>query len=223
MEKGYEFIVDSREKGKIQGLLKLKNIPHRRTALGSGDFCLRHYKPFRNIVGMERKTVYDLMGSIQNGKMFNQIKRLTRDYDIRYLLISGNLYEATMKMKKIGLKINSTVIYGTIASFAVRDRIHVLWLPDDSVLIDVAYRICTKISEGKYGKVTTDKAKFEQFKPINALTLVPGIKQSLAEKMLDKFKTLKNIADAEVNQLTVVDGIGPEKASLVWRFFNKKW
>lgn len=228
MQSGFIFVVDSREKLPIKQLVKMHKIPHVIDALSCGDFALRQKKPWRDIVGIERKTVADLIQSIQTRyrykpRLFDQVERMRKHYQYSWLMIVGSLKEHKQKMKDIGLKINDSVIFGSIASIAVRDNFQILWLPDDDTLIDVAYRVCTKVSEGKYGVPTASRPKYIDYHPKKVLMHVPGITQIMAERLVKKYKTLTAIGLCDVNQLTSVDGIGPSKAKLIHDLFNKEW
>jgi ERCC4-type nuclease len=226
MEKGFEFLVDSREKKELTlAIVERKGIPHRVTALTAGDFALRdlNCKPVRTIVGIERKAIPDLMGSIQSQRIFEQCKRLVDLYDIPYLMISGDIGDYLRRMDKIHLKTNINVIYGTIASLSVKGGIQVMWFPDDVTLIDVAYRICEKVSEGKYDQGFRKKEKYLNFTARNILSGVPGITPSLAGDLLKTFGDLKGVANAPKDDLTKVKGVGDSMADKIITLFNTKY
>jgi len=224
MEKGYEFLVDSREKKDIiKAIVKKKNIKHRVTALAAGDFVLRKLsKPVESIVGIERKAIPDLVQSIQSQRLFNQCAKLKRNYKICYLMISGDLNSYLAKMHEMKLKVNINVIYGTIASVSVRGEIQVMWFPNDSTLVDVAYRICEKVSEGKYGMGIDSRPKYLMFSPKRVLMSVPGVSSKIADKLLGRFGSLKTIANTELPKLTAVDGVGDKMAEKIYSLFNKE-
>jgi len=228
MQSGFTFVVDSREKLVTKQRVKMHKIPHIVEALPCGDFALRQKSPYRDIVGIERKAIADLVQSIQTRykykpRLFDQVERMRKHYQYSWLMISGSLAEHKSKLKDIGLNINDSVIYGSLASIAVRDNFHILWLPDDDTLIDIAYRVCTKVSEGKYGIPTASRPKYIDYHPKKVLMHVPGITQVMAERLVTKFKPLGTIALCDENQLTSVDGIGPSKAKLISDLFNREW
>ena len=225
MQRGYEFLVDSREKKEVSlHILKRKGIPHRITALAAGDFALRNLnvKPVKTIVGIERKAIPDLMQSIQSQRLFEQCRRLVDLYEIPYLMISGNIGDYSARMDKSELRVNTNVIYGTIASLSVKGRIQVMWFPDDVTLIDVAYRICEKVSEGKYMQGLGKKPKYLTFTPKNALMNIPGISSRIADDLLREFVTLKNVANTDKNILTRVNGVGDKAAERIRKLFDRE-
>ena len=98
-----------------------------------------------------------------------------------------------------------------------------MWFPDDNTLVDVAYRICEKVSEGKYGLGVQHKPKYLDFSAKKALTSVPGVSSKIAGELLSEFKTLKNIANADKAKLTKVDGIGDKMAEKIIMLFEKEY
>jgi len=225
MEKGYEFLVDSREKKELTlSILKRKEIPHRVTALAAGDFALRNLnvKPVKTVVGIERKSIPDLMHSIQSKRIFEQCKRLVDLYEIPYLMISGSTADYLQRMDDIKLKVNLNVIYGTLASLSVKGGVQVMWFPDDVTLVEVAYRICTKVSEGKYMQGLGKKPKYLTFTPKNTLMNIPGVSSRIADDLLNRFGTLKSIAIADAEELQLVNGVGDKLAGSIRRLFDRE-
>lgn len=215
--------MDSRENKRIKYLVKQMKIPHEIQALSSADYALRQMKPYKNLVGVERKTIHDLIQSISTQRLFGQMDKVVSNYNIPYLMISGSLNDARATLRKMGFRINESVIHGTIASLTVRQGIQVLWVPDDRTLIDVAHRICTKVSEGKYNIPPRRGSKRSKLKPELFLEQFPGITLPIAKKMLARFGSLRNIANAKANQLTIVPNVGDSKARLIEDFFGREY
>jgi ERCC4-type nuclease len=224
VEPGFEFLVDSREKDKFIQLVNLAKIPYRVTALNADLVLRRNTRPASEVVGIERKAINDLVQSIQSKRIFDQIKRLKATHEIPFLMISGSLEELEWKFKQeLNMTIQPSVVYGSIASIIVRERVNVMWFPNDRTLIDVAYRICTKISEGKWGEERMLAAKYEVYNPIKMLVMhIPGMTTVKAKRLLEKFGTMKGIALADQKQLESVEGVGPELAKLVVGIFERK-
>lgn len=221
MAKDYLFLVDSREKfGKTKEIVKRKGIPHEITALNA-DFVLRHRGAVQeDVVGIERKSVADLVQSIQSKRIFDQIAKLKHNHKICFLFISGSLEEYESKMTFMNFNLNKAVIYGSIASMIVRDRLSVMWFPNDNALVEMAYRICRKISEGKWAEERSMEPKYEMYDPVRMLSNhIPGISPEKAKLLLSKFGTLRGVAMADVIQLQAV--LGSETAMLVHQLFGK--
>ena len=225
MAKGYEFLVDSREKeNRTKQIVLQKGIPHRIDALNA-DFVLRKIDGVMvDIVGIERKAVADLVQSITSKRIFDQIPKLKNNHKICFLFISGSLEEHEQKlfMMKPPLHLHKNVIYGALASMMVRDRLNVCWFPNDSALVEMAYRVCKKVSEGKWGEERSVEPKYDMYDPARMLNNhIPGVSLEKAKSLLAKFGTLKGVAIADTAQLQSVAGIGPETASLIYQLFRK--
>ena len=222
VKKGFEFLVDSREKQKIKAMVKRMGIKHSVTALNA-DFVLRRWdKPVEDIVGIERKAIPDLIQSVHTRRIFKQIKQLKMTHKYCYLMISGSIKDHIAKMRhSIKLKINPAVTMGTLASFAVRERINVMWFPDDSTLIEMAFRICVKVSEGKFGQERSMEPKYEMYDPISMLNShIPRVSRKVAKALLSHFGNVANLGQANIKQISVVPGVGTDTASLVYNILH---
>jgi len=228
MEKGYEFLVDTREKkpfrDKVTRIVGKEDVKWRLTTLDT-DLVLRRVrpKPTEDIVGFERKSVSDLVNSVQSGRIFKQVARQKKLFRINFLVISGSVqeFQRQLQFKRKNLHVNMAPIYGALASFAVKERIHVMWFPDDSTLIDVVYRICTKISEGKYDAERELSSKYQMCVPSRSLSIVPGVTETTATSLLNTFGSLRGICLATEEELQLVDGIGPKVAKDLHEFLGK--
>lgn len=226
IEKGYEFLVDTREKPaftkKVDEIVGKRDVKWRRTTLDA-DLVLRRVRPIpvEDVVGIERKAIADLVGSVQSGRIFKQIDRMKSLFPIRYLVISGSVHEYMAKMRFRKFHINMAPVYGALASFTVKERVNILWFPDDNTLIDVMYRICTKISEGKYDSKREMGGKWEGFTPVNALVLVPGVTSSRSAALLNHFGSIRGLCLATEEELMEIDGIGRKTAGDLHSFLGR--
>jgi len=231
---GWEFLVDSREKRPFKDRVKAHGITYRETALDA-DFVLRRLRPeVKDEVGFERKAVADLVQSIgQKSKkgfhyqprLFEQARRMSKLFDVRVLVISGDLnaYKTNLYFKTgRRFHVHESVIWGSLSSVFVRYGVNVVWLPDDDALIEFVYRTCVKVSEGKLG-LSKDPPKYMKYDAKQMLATIPGITHRVAGEMLKKFITLRGVATARAKELETIDGIGPVTADSINKFFRKKY
>lgn len=82
--------VDTREKPLICNLVE-KSLPGllNKIKLDSGDFVL--FDPDGCTLGIERKTAIDLLGSVADRRLFNQLERMEAEYTDRILVVEGHL------------------------------------------------------------------------------------------------------------------------------------
>lgn len=208
LKKEFEFLVDSREGHRIFYQTKLLGIEYTKYALPSGDFAVRERESKKMLAGFERKTVNDLINSVQQRRIFDQARRMTSQYPIAFLVIVGDISDALLQFEKMHLNINLNVIWGALSSLIVRNGLNVLWFPNHEIAIDTVYRICVKISEGKYGVVDRGKSK-RLNKPEDFLSLIPGVTKKKAKALLKRYDTIEGVCMASVDHLKTVDGVGP--------------
>lgn len=79
-------IVDSREPGFIGDQLRSFGLTVVIDTLNAGDFC---FFPHGLKVGIERKTVSDLLNSLKDNRMVSQAHKMISTYDVAMLLIEG--------------------------------------------------------------------------------------------------------------------------------------
>jgi ERCC4-type nuclease len=83
-----EILIDNREKGRKQQALEYynnKNHTAKITQLEYGDYL------FNNTIIFEFKTITDMLNSIDNSSVFNEVANQTTHYTYSYLIICGNL------------------------------------------------------------------------------------------------------------------------------------
>ena len=212
-----EIILDTREQKDLQTIVLQLNIPHKREKLPIGDFSIKDPVTNEYLCFIERKSIEDLANSIMEGRLFDQIERLEHLEKPAFLLISGSLRQLELKLISLGLQVNENTIDGTIATMGVRYGVHVIWVPDDRRLVNIAYRICLQMLQGEY---MTPKSKHKKdAQPVEALTRIVSLTQ--AQMVLAQFLNLKNVASATTSELEKVKGIGKITAERIWRFFNE--
>jgi len=205
-------IVDSREPKKIIDICKENKIPFEVKALKAGDFAIGD-------VRIERKAIGDFVACIQSKRFTAQCNKLFQ-YPLGYILISGSLTQLKKKFKKLNLQLNVNSIEGMISSLAIRYGFSVIWLPNDKMLVNVAYRMCKKLDEGKYllpKVVITKRARAK----VSFLTNIRGVSPKVAETLLAEFKTIKNITNKNKKELLAIEGVGITTAENIVKFFGE--
>lgn len=214
----YELYVDTREPEFIREICDVCELDFVETSLTSGDFAL--YYDGTPLVGIERKSISDLVGSIQKKRLFSQVDRMRRTYQVSILVISGTLSEYERMVIEHDLKLKPSVITGTIASIMVRNGINVLWFENDDYLLDCVIRVLRKTMEGKNGKVKSTNAGVLRQNPAHALTIIPNVTLSIAEKLIEQFGSVKGVAEATEEELMEVKGVGAKTAEKIKEIYG---
>jgi len=176
--------------------------------LKTGDFLMGD-------VVIERKEASDLASSITDGRLREQTKRMSEDFQHRYLLVEGNPYN----LKYSNIHPNS--VAGSLLSTNCKRDVDIIPVGDQDSLAYAVYKICKLHEDGvlgseqKYLKTTSVE---EEDVRVSMLAQIEGISVKKAREIFQEtdFVSIAHIIDyynvdgysAEA-ELKKVDGIGP--------------
>ena len=177
-------------------------------------------------VCIEIKEGEDLINSINDKHIFEQIDNMNSNYKHNFLIIIGSRDEIKSYCKpkiiwKNGKKIITKPVTlksidGICASFRIRKEIHV---ESYLTLEDAITAIIPILFKGNDEKIAEIKAIRKQFtksdEQVNVLISYAGISEKKAKALLEKFGTIRNIINADLKDLKEVDGIGTKLASTI--------
>jgi DNA excision repair protein ERCC-4 len=203
--------VDEREKNSgIPDLLKQMGILVIFQNLSVGDYIIS------DDVVIERKSVEDLVSSVFDKRLFDQIERLSEVYPEPILLIEGDLSKIRMitdRWKAINNALISTAIDYNIKVLYSRDR-------EDSA--EIIKKVAERIQNRSSKRIISlhHKPKFESLNEVQRYIVesFPNIGSTLANKLLEKFGTIYNICNASITDLEKV--IGRKKAEDMYRILR---
>ncbi len=210
--KGPVIYIDTREmRSGIAKRLKEKGARIEVVNLDVADYVLSER------VGIERKTVDDFLDSIISGeRLFSQIINLKRSYNRPILIVEGeNIYGKR--------RMNPHAIRGAIASVAVDFGIPVIFTRNEDETSDFLLTIARREQEIKGRDVTphADKTKRDTAEELEyVVSAIPEVGPVIAKNLLEKFGTVKNLANATVDELMEVPKVGKKTAERIWNFFN---
>ncbi len=197
-----------------------------------------------NNVAIERKTISDFINSIINKRILKQLHEL-QQYENKLLIIEGideqELYsnDAEKRMRfpseAIGeiaqqsqrgkhnketrrLSLHPNAVRGFLLSVTLRHKVPVILTKnyeDTAKYLAVLARKKEKESSLNVTKKTLNKQERLQF----VLEGFPGIGPKTAKKLLQHFKTIKNIANASIEELTEVIG----KKAEIFKLFEEEY
>jgi ERCC4-type nuclease len=192
-----KIFIDYREKNCfIPILLKKLNFEIEFRELKVGDYLV-------NDVIIERKSVEDFLQSMKSQRLVNQLNNL-QGYEDKILLIEG-IEEQELYNDENQKGINANSIRGFLISILLKYRVPILFTKnqkDTAKFISVLAKRKQKESRLNVKKKSLNKKEQIQF----ILEGFPGIGPNTAKKLLQQFKTIKNIINSSQEELTKIIG-----------------
>ncbi len=203
---------DTREK-KLLRLLSEKEIALVPETLGVGDFILS------DRVCVERKAVDDFLQSIIDGRLFGQMSNLTSNFTRPIMIVEG---ESLFGQRNI----HPNAINGAINSVAVDFRVPIFWTKSVEETAELLVSIATREQKDNSRRVQVKGERRAQSKNMaqeELVAMLPYVNSTLAKRLLNKFLTIKAIANASEFDLREVEGIGEEKAKAIKDIFEREY
>ena len=204
-----QIIVDYREKNSlvISELVRL-NIESNFRELKVADYIV-------NNVAIERKTVSDFISSMLNKRLFKQLEEL-QQYNNRLLIIEGIDEQELYANDEEIAGVHPNAIRGFLLSILLKYKVPIIFskdAEDTAKFISVIARKKQKEMSLNVTKKSLDSKERMQF----ILEGFPGIGPKTAKKLLEEFKSIKNISNASEEELTKVLG---KKAESFFKLIN---
>ncbi|MCL5011383.1 MAG: helix-hairpin-helix domain-containing protein [Candidatus Marsarchaeota archaeon] len=202
-----DIIYDDREKTKAIEILKQK-FKMERQRLEVADFIIS------TDIGIERKRAGDFEQSIIDGRLFSQVERLKEEFEKPLIVIIGNDFE----------RITSKALSGAFISLIVDHNIPIVFLNNEEEFAEFISRIVEREGKPARERKTNFSRKNKDLKlqQLNVIEALPGVGPMLARNLLQKFRTIKNLFNADEKQLREVEGVGKIKAKKIKDLFLKE-
>ena len=177
--------------------------------LSAGDFATDQ-------VTIERKTLQDLLASLIQAqysgykRIYDQLLRLI-NYPHPILMVSGSFKALQRDAEKFFKKSpNFEVLYGMIASVYVRFHVPTIRVLTDEELVRIAYKICLKVAEGNWGKITDlKKVKVKsKDKKVEILRNTYNINEIQAKSLLQICHSVYGVFKAPLLKIQAATGVG---------------
>ncbi|NOX71381.1 MAG: hypothetical protein GXO64_01650 [Candidatus Micrarchaeota archaeon] len=169
-------------------------------------------------VGIERKTVHDFISSIKDGRLFDQLSRMKEIFEKPILLIEGDT-----KFLRNGKHINASAVNGAFSSIASDYNIPIIWTSDRKETAEQIYWIAKREQENKKSlPVARATQKMRTTKDMQEFLIsgLPEINTELSKRLLSKFRTPYNVFNADIKDLTEVEGVGIERAKRIYEVLH---
>ncbi len=207
-----KIIIDHRERNSsIIEQIKKTEIDIEIKTLPVGDYIVS------NRIGIERKTISDFESSLISGRLFDQIQRLNEAYEFPIVLIEGNVEE---------FKLNIKQIIGAIISIYINYKIEVIFCFSNFETTEVIMSIIKKEQQNNNNEPSLKgsfKAHSDNQLQEYIIGNLPGIGPKLTKKLLIKFKNIKNLMNANIEELIKIDKIGKLKAKKIYEIINRNY
>ncbi|GBC75469.1 UvrABC system protein C [archaeon HR06] len=180
-----------------------------------GDYILS------NECGIERKSIKDLIRSVYDGRLFDQIFRLQEEFDMVFLLIEGDLKEIEEYSE------NPKAIYGALISLLLNTKVRLIPSPNPLVSAQLILTLAEHLQRkrGVGGPLIRKGKKGENLyqQQLNLISSLPGVGERLAKRLLEVFGTPKRIFNASLAELARVKGFGYARAEKVLRTLETRY
>ena len=212
-------IIHPNEPQEIKQYLISEGVPVKEESSLPFDYlvAVREYR-----VAVERKESSDFVASIVDGRLFNQLYYMSVLCPISYLAVIGSITEALIASNfrrdgYIGALISATLKrapegYQGHISVVVLDT-----LPDFMLFLKLLHK---KLEEGdlvRYPRVKAIKTDLKSL-AIATLSTLPGVGETYAKKLLDRFGTVYRVVNASKLELAAV--LGEKRAERVYKFLR---
>ncbi len=198
-------VVDEREsKSGIPDLLKHLGVKVEMTNLPVGDYIVAP----ETVV--ERKSIYDFISSVFDGRLFDQCNRLKEHFEHPVIIIEGNVDE----IEKITE--NPLVFYGAASSVVLDFKIPVIPTPNASHTAKLLISMCARQGnlKGPFLKKIRKSGDLKR-QQLSILCSLPGVGEKLATRMLEKFGSPVNSLNASLSELAKIKGMGESRAEKI--------
>ncbi|MDL5362600.1 helix-hairpin-helix domain-containing protein [Halalkalicoccus sp. NIPERK01] len=181
------------------------------TRLPAGDVAIGE-------VGIERKTLRDYIGSTMGRAgpdLRDQVGRLRTRYDHPYVLLEANL--ADLETLRTG--VSGAELHGSMASIIARTGVPVMPCGDRERLVDLAVRLGWKHVEEPSARRLPAGAITARDEPTakRMYGCIEGIGPELAGTLYEAYPSVSALAEASVEELLALEGIGEARARRIVR------
>jgi ERCC4-type nuclease len=208
--KGKTTVVSDYREREVSEALKLFGAHVNKTSLAVGDFVCSD----RLVV--ERKDHSDFVGSIIDGRIFDQAQRMREEFQKPVFIIEGNSNrDISVNALKAAVATLATNFGASVISTKnPRDTaLTVFWLAKKEQQ-EAGREISIRV--GKKSK--DDRRLAEQI-----VCGLPGVSTVICKRLLERFGTVEDVFRASEEELMEVEGIGKKMAKRVRKVLEKKW
>jgi ERCC4-related helicase len=209
----YTIICDTRETASpVVRILSLIGVKLKLEQLPVADYVISER------AGIERKSAQDFNDSIKDGRLFNELIDLKNNFERSILILEGDPF--------LNSSINANALYGAISSIILNLGITIYKTNDPQETAMFLFQLAKKeqTEEKSDIKLRFEKAPIEMSYLLEYVVAgIPGVNARRAKNLLKEFKTLQNIFNSDIPDLTRVDNIGKKIAQEIYKISRYKY
>jgi len=214
-------IIDKREnRSKVPELLDKLKVEYIYDTLEIGDYLIGDFC-------IERKSINDFISSVNGGRIYRQLYNMSRNYKKSYLCVIGYLDEIEFNRSMDKRPYIAAMVGVTLKKSIEGEQgdINILNFTSDYDFVLFLKYLDDKIDDEsprlpRYGK---KKYVNEDEEILYILSSIEGLGEKKAKSILKRYKTLNKVANASIDDLMKIEGIGKKLASKIYEIFRKEY
>lgn len=136
--------------------------------------------------------------------------------DRSYLVVEHNLDDIVELSTNYFHKDMKTSILGIVASLAVREKIVPIFCSNQAYAAYIIRALCEKGNDSKISAIKLSKPRVKKKdRQVHFLCGLPGIEETIALRLLDKFGTVQTIINASEEEFLGIEKLGKIKVEKI--------
>ncbi len=165
--------------------------------------------------GIERKSISDFISSLKDGRLFDELMRLRKQFSRPILILEGDYHSI--------ITINRAAVLGTLTSIVLKMEIYLIQTRDaqDSAEMILALAKKEQKANSRPFSIRFQKIPKQLDKQLEQIVAgIPGINIARAQDLLREFRTLRNLFNTPSEELQRVHNIGKVIADKIVKYAN---
>jgi len=162
---------------------------------------------------VERKATDDFVSSLFSGRLFDQARRLSESYATPLMIVEGDLQESLHRISR------PRVFWGALLHLVLHYDVRPLFTLDARQTAELIFTYAHHLSlrRQRSPPIIVKKPRISSDTQFQLLVVgsLPAIGPKLAERLLERFGTVRRIFKASPSELAVRGGLGRSRAQKV--------
>ena len=182
---------------------------------------------------LERKSIHDFINSIRSNRLWEQLLKMVKAKEIRgvkikrkLLLVHGSILDFLGMEDFYNEKLWAS-ISGALMEIVYVYGIPIFFLENNDAVITFIRILCSREMKGANDSLPKARWFRKAFKElpekdmkVYLLSSLPNVGEVLARNLLNHFGSISRIANAGIEELKLVEGIGNKRARQIYELFH---